>query len=98
MMKLTVPISVAIMLAAGTTLIIAATLVLYVMIGEINRRLPEDGQIGYMGFHPGKALTITREYRRLYPSGRLNTLRILLTIAGGILLIAAAAKLGHYWR
>lgn len=98
MMTVTVPTNILILLVAGTTLIIAANLVLYVMIGEVNRKLPEGSQIGYLGFHPAKAFRIAREYRRLYPHGHLNALRIILTVVGGILIIACAARLSHFWR
>ncbi len=37
---MTVPISVVMLFAVGTTLVIASGFVLYVMIGEINRKLP----------------------------------------------------------
>jgi hypothetical protein len=94
---ITVPINVVLLFAAGTTLIIAANFVLYVMIGEVNRKLPEDQQIGYLGFYPAKAFRITREYRRFYPHSHLNTVRIILTIVGGILIIASAMRMSHFW-
>jgi len=95
---ITMPLSVLILFAAATSLVIGANLVLYVMIGEINRKLPEEQQIGYLGFYPSKAFRITREYRRLYPGGHLNTVRIIFNIVGFILGLCAAARLSHFWR
>jgi hypothetical protein len=39
---MTVPVSVVMLFAAGTTLIIASGLVLYSIISEVNRKLPEE--------------------------------------------------------
>jgi hypothetical protein len=95
---ITIPLSVLILFAAATSLVIGANLVLYAMIGEINRKLPEEQQIGYLGFYPSKAFRITREYRRLCPGGHLNTVRIIFNIVGFILGLCAAARLSHFWR
>jgi len=70
----------------------------YVMIGKINRKLPEDQQIGYFGFYPTKAFRIAREYRRLYPRSHLNAVRIVLNVIGFAFLVACAARLSHFWR
>ena len=95
---ITIPISTLALLAAATSLAVGANFVLYVMIGEVNRKLPEDQQIGYLGFYPSKAFRITREYRRFYPGGRLNTVRIILNIIGFLLGACAAARLSHFWQ
>ena len=44
---ITFPIDVAVLVALGITSIIASSLVLYVMIGHVNQKLPEDQQIPY---------------------------------------------------
>jgi hypothetical protein len=93
-----IPVSVLILFAAAISLIIGANLVLYAMIGEVNRKLPENQQIGYLGFYPSKAFRITREYRRFYPDGHLNTLRVIFNVLGFILGVCAAARLSHFWR
>ena len=92
-----VPTSVVVLFAVGGTLIIASSFIFYVMIGEVNRKLPENQQIGYLFFYPAKVFRITREYRRLYPHSRLNTIRIILTLIGGILILACGPKLSHVW-
>lgn len=75
-----------VLFCAGVSLAILSNFVLYAMIGKINRFLPDNDQIGYLLFYPSKAARIGREYRRYYPKGRLNALRIGLLIAGGALL------------
>ena len=42
------------------------------MIGEINRRRSEGDQMSYVGFTLPKGLRIFREYRNLYPHGKLH--------------------------
>jgi hypothetical protein len=95
---MTAPISIAILFAAGGTLIMISAFMLYVMIGKVNRNLPEDQQLGYLGFYPTKAFKITQEYRRFYPRSRLNAVRIVLTVLGFALIVASAARLSHFWR
>ncbi len=99
---ITLPIGVAVLVAVGTTSIIASSLILYVMIGHVNRKLPEDKQIPYFfSFsypYVSKATTIKREYKRFYPNGHLHTVRIVLNVLGFILIVACAAQLSHYWR
>jgi len=48
---------------------------LWQQIGEINRKLPDSEQISYWGMHPAKMAKIKREYKRLYPSGRIDLMR-----------------------
>jgi hypothetical protein len=93
---ITIPIGVAFLFAAGGTLAIASAIISYAMIGKINRKLPEDQQIGYVLFYPSKGFRITREYRRLYPGSHLNMWRIVLIMIGGILVIASAVWYSHF--
>ena len=99
---ITLPIDVVVLLALGTTSIVASALVLYVMIGDVNRNLPEDKQIPFFfSFsYPyfSKAATIKREYKRFYPNGRLHALRIALNLLGFILMLVGAVRLGHLVR
>lgn len=61
-----------IFLCLGTSATILANLFVTRMIGEINRTRREDNLISDLGFTPPKTLRIFREYRRLYPDGRLH--------------------------
>ena len=71
---------------------------LYAMIGKINRKLPDEQQVSYVGFYPSKAFKITREYRRLYPRSRLNAARIVLNVVGFLLILASAERMSHFLR
>jgi hypothetical protein len=83
-------------LSLATTCMISAGFVLYVMIGEINRKLPDNTQIGYLWFYWSKMRRILREYKRFYPSGRLGTLYKALTTTSGILLLLCAWAMGLF--
>jgi len=96
------PIDVVVLFALGTTSIIASGLVLYMMIGEVNRKLPEDRQIPYFfSFsYPyfSKFTTIKREYKRFYPTSHLHTVRIVLNVLGSIFMLAGAVRLSRFLR
>jgi hypothetical protein len=49
-----------------------ANMFLMMMIGEINRRRQEGNLVSYFGFTFPKLLRILREYRSLYPDGKLH--------------------------
>jgi|HubBroStandDraft_2_1064218.scaffolds.fasta_scaffold36558_2 hypothetical protein len=50
---------------------VVSNLVLYAMVGEVNRKVPEDEQIKYMFWFPGKLAKVKKKYRNSYPRGRL---------------------------
>jgi hypothetical protein len=70
------------------------------MIGEVNRKLPEDKQIPYLNTfsypYIGKDRTIKREYKRLYPDGHLRTVRIVLDVLGYIVFVVLLLRLSHF--
>jgi hypothetical protein len=51
---------------------ILGNMTLIMMIGEINRKRQEGNLISYFGFAFPKLLRIFREYRNLYPEGKLH--------------------------
>lgn len=63
-------ISLALFLASQAAIVAGVSMV-FAMIGKVNQKLPVDQQISYLGRHPFTHRRIFREYRRLYPSGRL---------------------------
>lgn len=72
-------------LAAGFALLIcvcgfglAATINNFALVDAVNAKLSADDQFGQLGWYPTKTLRLHREYRRLYPDGRL-------LLRGGIL-------------
>jgi hypothetical protein len=46
--------------------------IMFMMIGEVNRKKPDEGTISYFGFTYGKLSKILTEYRHLYPQGKLH--------------------------
>ena len=83
-------------LSLATTCMISAGFVMYAMIGKVNRKLPDNDQIGYLGFYWSKVRRIFREYRRLYPGGRLAALYKVLTAVGCGLMVACAWAIGIF--
>ena len=77
---------------AGTSCLVLSGFVLYAMIGEINRKLPDSEQVSYLFMYPGKLQRVKGEYRRFYPHGRLNSLRVTLN------LLAILSFFGIVWR
>ena len=84
------------LLLAAFSCIIGANFVLFAMIGEINRKLPEDGHISYLFGHYDKYRRIFKEYRCLYPNGRLNLYCKILVCAGFGLLVVFAWQFGMF--
>jgi hypothetical protein len=56
----------------ATTGTIVANMLLIMMIGEINRKREEGNLVSYFGYTFPKILQIHREYRNLYPNGKLH--------------------------
>jgi hypothetical protein len=65
-------------------------------IGEINRKLPDAEQISYWGMHPAKMARIKREYRRLYPSGKIDRMRLILQYATFAFAVLLLIPLGFF--
>ena len=61
-----------ILLSIAISGVVLANMFLIMMIGEINRQRGEGNLISYFGFTLPKMLHIFREYRRLYPNGKLH--------------------------
>jgi hypothetical protein len=81
-----------ILFLTSQTCIIAAGFLMFVMIGEVNRKVPEEMKVSYLFSSPGKYVDICRQYRNLYPDSHVLSYHILLVIAGFLLLI------GFGWR
>ena len=76
--------------------IVVATFILGREIDEINRKLSAEEQISHLWMYTDKRLTIRREYRRLYPNGRLERLGFAFEILGFFLLACAAVSAGFF--
>jgi hypothetical protein len=79
-------------IAGVSTCGLLATLTHYEIADKVNENLPEMGQFGWLGWCRLKSGRFEREYKRLYPSGRLlRKMRILCVLALISLLIGAWA-------
>ena len=63
-------------------------------IAAVNRRVPNAGQISLSFMYPGKMQKIKAEYRRLYPTGKVENWRVRLQVAMFVFLALAAVFLG----
>lgn len=67
---------------------------LIMMIGEINRKRQEGNLVSYLGFTFFKLLRIFREYRSLYPDGKLHIYSLAATGLMFICMIGVAVCIG----
>jgi hypothetical protein len=65
-------------------------------IAAVNRRVPDAEQTSYSFMYPGKMRKIKAEYKRLYPTGKIETWRLRLQIAMFAFLAVAAIFLGFF--
>jgi hypothetical protein len=63
--------------SAAMTGIFLGNMFQLMMIGEVNRKKPEDQQISYFWFYPAKNVRIFKDYRSLYPEGALHVYMII---------------------
>lgn len=75
---------------------ILSSFLLWQEIGEINRKLPDAEQISYWGMHPTKMARIKREYTRLYPSGKIDLMRLIFGYAMFAFLVLLLIPLGFF--
>jgi hypothetical protein len=85
-----------VLFGAAMTCMVLSGLVTFAMIGEINRKVPEEDRISYLGGGPDKPLHLYREYRRLYPDGRLHRLLVALLVCMMVLLAFVAWWLRNF--
>ena len=87
---LTFPISAAILLCLAASCCMLSAFCLWQEIGEVNRKLPDDQRLSYWGMHFVKMSRVKSEYRRLYPSGKVDLWRRIFQYAAfafGLLLL-----------
>ena len=72
-------------LLLGVSCVLISGGITFVMICEVNRRLPDDRQFSYLWFHPTKVARLHAEFRRLYPRGKLVAVKNIVFWMGFIL-------------
>jgi hypothetical protein len=82
---------------AAQGLIILSGFIVFAMIGEVNRKLPDERRTSYLFGHYSKHVRIFREYRNFYPAGTLHVW-FALTLALALILGAASAWLFGLFR
>jgi hypothetical protein len=82
--------------AGSITLMISSNLVLYAIVGEVNRKLPEDQQFKYLFWYPAKFGKVKKEYRRLYPKSRLALMFNVCVGVSALLMLACVWRLGFF--
>jgi hypothetical protein len=75
---------------------------LFQEIAQVNRKLPDDKQISYWGFYPGKMWTIKEKYDSFYPNGRLDFWRRAFQNAGfvfmGLVVLVVVPPFKNMWK
>lgn len=85
-----IPVISIILLCAATSAAILANMLIIMMIGEINRKREEGNLVSYFDFTPGKVFRVFKEYRSLYPDGKLHLCALSTFAVAMIGLIIAA--------
>jgi hypothetical protein len=83
-------------LSGALTFTMLSALLLYMMIGQVNRKLPNEEQIPYLFMYPGKVRRIKQEHRRFFPESRMNTLRVACNALAALLAAALAWRVGIF--
>ncbi len=93
-MIISLPVIIILCLAGSCA--IFSSFLLWQEIGEVNRKLSEAEQISYWGMHPLKMARVKREYKRLYPNGKLDLMRRILQYVGFGFMILLLIPLGFF--
>jgi len=78
-------------LCCAISFFIVATIVIYVMTGKVNARLPASQRFSYLGSYFAKNRRIAETYRSLFPKGRLLWL-YRICVALGIMFMILTAR------
>ena len=78
----------------GATCAAIGSVLVHREIAAVNRKVPQAEQISWSFMYPGKMQKIKAEYKRFYPTGRVETWRVTLQAAMVAFLALAAISLG----
>ncbi len=76
--------------------IVVSGCLFYAIIGEVNGKLPDKERFSYLFGYHSKYVRILREYKDLYPMGRLAHYFKALLVLGLISFIASAWQVGMF--
>lgn len=93
-MSINLPVIVILCLAGSCAML--SSFLLWQEIGEVNRKLSDTEQISYWGMHPAKMARVKREYRRLYPAGKIDLGRRMFQYAGFGFMVLLLIPLGFF--
>lgn len=85
-----------ILFAASVSFILISNFLMFAIIGEVNRKVPDAQRVSYLGWHFDKYQRTIREYRRLYPGGQLVRYHFVSLALGMIFLLAFAWEFGFF--
>jgi hypothetical protein len=89
-------LSIVLILSLASSSCILSAFFLWQEIGEINRKLPDTEQMSYWGMHPAKMARVKSEYRRLYPSGKVDLMRRIFQYVGFAFMALLLIPLGFF--
>jgi hypothetical protein len=75
---------------------LVGALVNVAMIDKVNARLPKEQQFSYFGRSAQRMLRLWREYRRLFPDGKLHVVEGTLAAAALACVLCVAWALGFF--
>ena len=81
MIEFNISVPIAVLFSLAMTCLVTSGFLLCQEIGEINKCKSSEEQISYWGMYPGKMSRIKREYKKLYPSGKVELMRFAFQIA-----------------
>jgi hypothetical protein len=80
----------------GATCAAMGSLLVHREIVAVNRKVSDAEQISMSFMYPGKMQKIKAEYKRLYPTGKVETWRVRLQVTMFVFLALAAIFLGFF--
>jgi hypothetical protein len=82
----------------GACCAVMAGIYLWKEIDEVNRKLPLERRISFLGMYTEKWLKVRRSYREFYPEGRLHRAVLGWEIAAIVSFFLAALSSGMFGR
>jgi len=85
-------------LACSSICGVASTFLILEMVDRVNERLPKDQQFSQLWWYWSKTRRLLREYKRLYPDGRLRGKFLALVVLMFACILTTAWEVGLFGR